>query len=423
MIKLAKKLWPINRSLTGEGVRKTLKLIKKENRNLKIKSIKSGTKIFDWKIPSEWKINNAWIKNKNKKIIDFKENNLHVIGYSKSVNKVIDYKNLVKKLHSLPSQKNAIPYVTSYYKRDWGFCCTENFKKNLDKRAKYKVFIDSNFKKRGKLNYGEIFFPGKQNEEILFVTNICHPSLANNELSGICLLSEISKYLKKLKKNFSYRILFIPETIGAIAFIKQNFNHLKKNTLAGFITVCVGDKGNFSYIPSRYGNNLADKSIKSVLKKNNIKYKKYSWLDRGSDERQFASPYIDLPIASLTRTKYGEYKEYHTSLDKLGTVVTEKNLLKSFKVYKKIIDYFEKRKFPKTKFYGEPMLSKRKLYNNLSIKNDYNKKKYKVSNDILNFLSYSDGQNSLNEIEKLIGLNKNQVNAIYQICKKNSLVS
>ena len=346
MIKLAKKLWPINRSLTGEGVRKTLKLIKKENRNLKIKSIKSGTKIFDWKIPSEWKINSAWIKFKNKKIIDFKENNLHVVGYSKSVNKVIDYKNLVKKLHSLPNQKNAIPYVTSYYKRDWGFCCTENFKKNLDKKGKYKVFIDSNFKKGGKLNYGEIYFPGKQNEEILFVTNICHPSLANTELSGLCLLSEISKYLKKLTRNFSYRILFIPETIGAIAFIKQNFNQLKKNTLAGFITVCVGDKGNFSYIPSRYGNNLADKSIKSVLKKNNIKYKKYSWLDRGSDERQFSSPYVDLPFASLTRSKYGTYKEYHTSLDKIGSVLTQKNLNKSLEVYKKLIHFLKEKFFP-----------------------------------------------------------------------------
>lgn len=422
MINLAKKLWDINRSITGRGVRKTLKILKENNSKLCIRSFKSNTKVFDWKIPKEWIVNDAWIKYKNKKIIDFKKNNLHLVGYSAPIKKIIDYKTLVKKLYSLRNQKNAIPYITSYYKKTWGFCCSENFKKNLDKKGKYEVFINSFFKKNGIMNYGEIFYPGKIKDEILFTTNICHPSLANNELSGICLLSAISNYIKKNKKKYSYRFLFLPETIGSISYLSKNLPNLKKKLIAGFITVCVGDSGKFSYIPSRYGRNNADKAIKHVLKEQKLDYKKYSWLDRGSDERQFASPYINLPIASLTRTKYGEYKEYHTSLDKLGTVVTKKNLLKSFKVYKEIINYFEKRIFPKTKFFGEPMLSKRKLYHHLSSKEEYNKKKYSYSNNILDFLSYSDGQNSLEEIGRLIGKSKKNINLIYEICKRNNLI-
>lgn len=422
MIALAKKLWPINRSITGKGVRQTLKILKKENSILKIKSIKSGTKVFDWKVPAEWEIRDAWIKYNGKKILNFKDNNLHVVGYSHPVKTKLNYKSLIKKLHFLKKQKNAIPYVTSYYKKNWGFCCTERFKNSLNKTGKYEVFIDSKFNPKGKMNYGEIFIKGKSSKEIMFTSNICHPSMANNEISGICLISELAKFLKNRKNFYSYRFLFIPETIGSISIISKKFDKLKKNLIAGFVVVCVGDKGNFSYIQSRYGNNLADKTIKNFFKKSHLKLKKYTWLERGSDERQFCSPLVNLPFASLTRTKYGKFKEYHTSLDKLDTVVTNKNLNLSLNIYKKIINNLESNFFPKCNFYCEPMLGKRGLYNSLSIKTDYQDFGLKLSDHILNFISYSDGSNNLHDISKLINLSLKRTEFIYKLLVKKNLV-
>jgi aminopeptidase-like protein len=208
--KFAKKLWPINRSITGSGQRKTLRYIRNINKNLKIKKFKTGKKVFDWKIPEEWNIKSAWIKNlKNEKIIDFIKNNLHVVGYSRSVNKKISLTELKKKLFSIKSRPNAIPYVTSYYKKSWGFCIEHKKLKNL-KDKYYKIKIDSYFSK-GNLSYGEILIPGKSKKEILFTTYICHPSMANNELSGPSLLTYLSKWLKGRKNNYTYRILFLSE--------------------------------------------------------------------------------------------------------------------------------------------------------------------------------------------------------------------
>ena len=221
LLNLAKLIFPIHRSITGEGNRNTLKLLKNINKEIKIKKIKTGQKVFDWTIPKEWKINSAFIIDPlGKKICDIKKNNLHIVSYSKPVNKTLNFKALNKKLHSIPSLPNAIPYVTSYYKEDWGFCIAENERKRLIKRGKYKVFIDSKIF-NGELNYGEVLLKENQKKEILISSYICHPSMANNEISGPVVSSYILKYLKKKKNKFSYRFIFIPETIGSITYLSK----------------------------------------------------------------------------------------------------------------------------------------------------------------------------------------------------------
>ena len=415
--KFAKKLWPINRSITGPGQKKTLNLIKEINKTLKIKKFKSGTKVFDWKIPLEWRIKDAWIKNsQNEKIIDFKKNNLHVVNYSVKIKKKILLKDLKKKLFYIKSRPDAIPYVTSYYKKSWGFCIEYNKMKNL-KDEIYNVKIDSSFSK-GHLNYGEILIPGKSKKEILFTTYICHPSMANNELSGPSLLTFISKWLKKRKNNYTYRILFLSETIGSIAYISENLQRLKSNVIAGFVVSCVGDERGYSYLPSKNGDSLADRIALKILKKNNIKYKKYSWLDRGSDERQFCAPGINLPVCSVMRSKYGEYPEYHTSEDNLINVVTPKGLNQSFLLYKSIINEIEKNEFPKSYYSCEPQLGKRDLYPTTSFHNSFSKHQKLIKD----FLSYCDGNLYLHEIAKKCKSSLAEVKKINQILKKKKLV-
>mgnify|MGYP003705941319 CR=1 FL=1 len=396
---LAKLLWPLNRSLSGIDTVKTLSILKKNNKHLKIKKINSGKKVFDWVVPEEWQIKNAWIKDDNqKKIVDFKKNNLSVVGYSAPVNKIIDLKNLKKKLHSLPNQPNAVPYVTSYYNKDWGFCISDNKKKKL-KKKNYHVFIDSKFKK-GHLHYGELLLKGKSKKEIFLSTYICHPSMANNELSGPCLTIFLSKWIASIKNRYyTYRIIFIPETIGSIFYISKNLKNLKKNMQAGFVITCVGDERAYSFLPSRKGNTLSDQVSKHVLKWNTKNYKKYTWLDRGSDERQYCWPGIDLPVTSVMRSKYGVYPEYHTSLDKLGDVVTQKGLAESYSLYQKIILSLEKNYKYVSNTLCEPFLSKRDLYSNISIKNNNINSK-----TILDILSYCDGKHSILDISDLLNM-------------------
>ena len=323
MLNFAKRLFPINRSLTGPGNRKTLRLIKKVVKKIKIKSFKSGQKVYDWTVPLEWSISDAFIITPdNKKICDFKKNNLHVIGYSKAVNKKIDLDTLKKNLHFTKKIKSAIPYVTSYYKKRWGFCISYNQFLKL-KKGIYKVFIKSRFKK-GKLNYGEELLKGKSSREVLISTYICHPSMANNEISGPTLSSYLYKWLSLKKRKYTYRFIFIPETIGSIAYIKKNHKKLKKNTFAGYNLTCIGDERSYSYIPSKYKNSVSDKVYFKAIKLKKIRSKIYNWRKRGSDERQFCSPGVDLPIGTIMRSKFGDYKEYHTSDDQIGKTVTSK---------------------------------------------------------------------------------------------------
>jgi aminopeptidase-like protein len=413
MLEFTKKIFPLNRSLTGKEVIKTLSIIKEKIPNLSIHRVKSRTKVFDWTVPDEWNVKDAYLINpKGKKLADFKLNNIHLMGYSIPIKKTLNLNDLKKKLYYLKKLPNAIPYVTSYYKKDWGFCIKYNDFKKL-KKGNYKVFINSSLKK-GILSYGHVLIKGKSKKEILLSTNICHPSLANNECSGITLLTYLAEWLNKQKLNYSYRIVFVPETIGALCFIKKNINKLKKNVIGGYTITCVGDDRVFSYLPSRNGNTISDKIAIRVLSRNKKGFKTYSWLDRGSDERQYCSPNLDLPIASIMRSKYSCYKEYHNSLDKIGKVVTEKGLQGSFKVYKEVIKLFEKNYRPIAVNLGEPFLKKHGLFKSKAYTNDV-----RLVSDIL---TYCDGDNDLNDIADKCKIDFKKIFSIINKLKKKKLI-
>jgi aminopeptidase-like protein len=360
---LVKELFPIHRTIAGPGISHSLEIIKDYIPDLQIKSVRSGKKVWDWTVPDEWSIESAWIEDlQGRKIIDYSESNLRVVGFSMPVNHIISHSELLGHLHFLEDQPSAIPYVTSYYSPYWGFCVRYEELQKFDSE-KYRVVINSKFIK-GRLKYGEIILRGKSKKEVLFSTNICHPSMANNELSGPAVLVGLVKFLQTQQNlEHTYRIIFIPETIGALTFLKKNLRKLKRNCIAGLVATCLGDKGNFSYIPSPSGKTLSDKVAKYILAGCNAKY--YEWGDRGSDERQFCWPTINLPICSITRSKYREYPEYHTSLDDLH-FVGRTYLQESIEKYIDFCSVLELNKKYVTNIFGEPQLSKRNLYEAIS---------------------------------------------------------
>ena len=416
------KLFPITRSLTGDGVKNTLNIIQKELPKLKIKKFKSGTKVFDWNIPEEWNVTDAYVIDKyNNRIIDFKKNNLHLVGYSIPIKKNITKKELFKNLYFLKNQPKAIPYITSYYKRRWGFCISYNEYKILDKRYslndKFKVVINSNLNKKGNLNYGELILKGKSKKEILISTYICHPSMANNELSGPIVSMGLINYFKNKKLNKTLRFVFIPETIGSISYLSKNLKYLKENVIGGYNLSCIGDERQHSCMFSKYQNSPSDEAVIEAYKLLKIKnYKVYPFLKRGSDERQYNSPGIDLKISSIFRTKYGEYSEYHTSLDNFN-LVTLKGCVGGFNVARKSIEILLERIYPKCKIMCEPQMGKRGLYPTLSTKNEN-----KLTISYMDFLQYADGTNSLEKISNLIKLELNSVKKINSILFKNNLI-
>jgi len=393
---LATELWPINRSVTGEGVRQTLEIIKRQIPELNIVDIPSGTQVFDWTIPKEWRVKDAYIITPSgKKICEFKRNNLHLVGYSTPISKKLILSELQDHLYSLPNQPNAIPYVTSYYKERWGFCLTHEQRELLED-GEYEVYIDSDLFD-GSLTYGEIIIKGKTTKEVFVSTYVCHPSMANNELSGPCVTTFLAKKLMESDQlRYSYRLIFIPETIGSITYLSKNIEHLKSSVIAGFNVSCVGDNREYSYLPSRNGNTLSDNVARHVLKNISPSYKSYSWGDRGSDERQYCAPGVDLPIASIMRTKYGKYDEYHTSLDDLINVVTPEGLDGGFNAIWRALEAIDKNCFPKITVLCEPQLGKRGLYPTLSTK--ANGAEVRLMMDLI---TWADGTRSLIEIAEL----------------------
>ena len=418
MIKWAKDIFPLCRSLTGKDTLKTLLYFQDINPEWKFIKFKSGQKVFDWHIPNEWNIQDSFIQHESgKKFASFKKNNLHIMGYSCPVNKKISKKDLLKNIYTIKKQPDLIPYLTSYYKKDWGFCMSENQKKKLPE-GNYKAYVNSTLKK-GVMNIGELIIRGKSKKEIFFSSYICHPSMANNELSGSVLLNALVKYVKQLKKtNYTYRFVLVPETIGSIAYISKNLQNLKKNIKAGFNLSCVGDERCYSLIPSRNSNSLADVALESALisKKN---FKKYSYLDRGSDERQYCAPGVDLPVVGFCRSKYGKYPEYHTSADDFK-LVTSRGLQGSFDVMKNIIDAFELGVKQKYKVLCEPFMYSKNLYPFFSKKEEY--KTTKLRRRSLDILSYADGKNNIFEISKLINMPLESLIEEIEILKKNKLL-
>ncbi len=395
----ATDLWGLNRSITGEGNRQTLKQIKNHLPGLEIKSIESGTNVFDWTIPKEWAVSEAYIITPTgEKICDFAVNNLHLVGYSTPLKAKITLEELQDHLYSIPDQPNAIPYVTSYYQETWGFCISHNKREKLIP-GEYEVVIDTRLFD-GVLNYGELIIPGNSKKEVFLSTYICHPSMANNELSGPTVLTFLSKWLANSEKlKYTYRIIFAPETIGAIAYLSKNLKNMKKQTIAGFNITCIGDERAYSYMPSRREDTLSDDVAKHVLKWIDQNFISYKWTDRQSDERQYCAPGIDLPIASIMRSKYGSYPEYHTSLDDLENVVTPDGLNGGYEALKKSIELIEKNEIFESLLLAEPQMGKRGLYPQLSIKDST-----KNVRTMMNFLSYCDGTLTLLEIAEKIDM-------------------
>ncbi len=393
MYDFAHLLWPINRSITGDGVRQTLAAIKEHIPNLSIFEVPTGTQVFDWTVPREWRVREAYILTPDgERICDFRVNNLHLVGYSISFSGDLTLSELQDHLYSLPEQPDAIPYITSYYKERWGFCLCHKQRESLTDGL-YKVVVDSDLFE-GSLTYGEIIIQGFSQQEVFLSTYVCHPSMANNELSGPVVTTFLVKWLLRQDDlKYTYRIVFIPETIGSITYLNKYYQYLREHTIAGFNITCVGDDRAYSYLPSRNGNSISDQISLHVLKWIDPTFKRYTWKDRGSDERQYCSPGIDLPIASIMRTKYGEYPEYHTSLDDLETVVSSSGLQGGFCALQRAIEILERNCYPLVKVLGEPQLGKRGLYPTLSTKGS-EQKVYRM----MNLLTWSDGQHSLLDI-------------------------
>lgn len=394
MHSLATRLWSFPRSLTGNGVRQTLAVLGEYLPGLTVHEVPSGTAVFDWVVPDEWNITEAYLLDpQGNRIIDFAESNVHVVSYSEPVDCEISLEDLQEHLHSDPDLPDAIPYVTSYYNRTWGFCLTQRQRDALVPGT-YRAVIKSTLEP-GSLTYGELVIPGESAEEVFISTYVCHPSLANNELSGPVVATAIARWLMSLdSRKFTYRFVFIPETIGAVTYLDAHLDHLKKHVIAGFNLTCIGDDGDYSYLASRHGNTPIDRIARRVVLATD-KPVMYSYLDRGSDERQYCAPGVDLPLISLMRTKYGTYREYHTSLDNLD-FVTPTGLQGGFELVRDCIAELESSTYIKTPIKGEPQLGKRGLYHTMHART--------VADEVLlrtHILAYADGSYSLADIAEI----------------------
>lgn len=415
---LVKEIFPICRSITGDGVRKTLCILQKYCPLIKVHEIPSGTEVFDWKIPEEWNIEEGYIEDEaGKRIIDFKDNNLYVMNYSIPIDEWMDIAELKKYIYTLPAQPEWIPYVTSYYERKAGFCMSQNLLDTLDDNVKYHAVIRSKINPKGSMTYGEILIPGESDKEIFFSTYICHPSMANNECSGLAIITYLADYIWNMKKRkYSYRLVIAPETIGAIAYLDKNMSVMKEKILAGFVLTCVGDNRNYSIVHSRYADNLADKVLKNVLEFSVDTYREFSFLERGSDERQYCAPGVDLPICTFCRTKFYEYPEYHTSADNLD-LISEEGLRGALEIMQECIEVLENNEYYMINCFCEPQLGRRGLYPLTGIKGEY-----KEVRKMQDFLMYADGHNDLIDISNIIGYPARKLIKMADVLQQNELL-
>ncbi|MGH8726796.1 MAG: DUF4910 domain-containing protein [Burkholderiales bacterium] len=398
MYGLVETLYPICRSITGNGVRKTLSLLQNQI-PIEMHEVPTGTQVFDWTVPKEWNIRDAYIKNdKGERVIDFKKSNLHVVSYSTPVRTTMRLDELRNYLFSLPEKPDWIPYRTSYYNESWGFCLSHKQLLSLEE-GEYEVVIDSTLE-NGSLTYGEYLVPGSTTEEVLIYTHVCHPSLCNDNLSGIALATYLADWLSSQSLRYSYRFVFAPGTIGSIVWLSLNEARLDR-IKHGLVVALVGDGGKLTYKKSRRGDSELDRVVMHSLKHSGADFEVLDFSPWGYDERQFCSPGINLPVGRLTRTPHGAYPEYHTSSDNLDLVRPE-FLTKSFSAYLSIINALEKNAYyinlsPKC----EPQLGRRGLYRKVGVPQGIGSREYAL----LWVLNFSDGAHSLLDIAERSGLN------------------
>ena len=397
MIEFIKELFPICRSITGNGVRETLSLIG-SHIPLQIHEVPTGTPVLDWEIPREWNIRDAYILDpKGKKIVDFKKLNLHVLNYSTPIKAKMSLADLKSHLFSIPEKPDLVPYRTSYYSENWGFCISHNQLLSL-KEGLYDVVIDTDLSP-GYLTYGEILLEGDSEEEVLISTHICHPSLCNDNLSGIAVCMNLAKDLASRHRYYSYRFLFIPGTIGAITWLARNENKLNRIKY-GLVTSLLGIDSIFTYKRSRQVTARIDRIVEYALSTWPVQSEIINFIPYGYDERQFCSPGFNLPVGNLTRVPFGEYPEYHTSADNFD-LISEKGLNDSLAFFQQIIGFIEAdRSYVNQYPRGEPQLGKRGLYDNVGGRND--SKKLQLA--FLWVLNYSDGEHTLTDICMLSGM-------------------
>jgi aminopeptidase-like protein len=390
MFALIRELFPICRSITGDGLRRSLARIGAVI-PLTTHKVATGTRVFDWNIPKEWNIRDAYIKDAaGRRVIDFKKNNLHVVNYSAPISARMSLNELRPRLHSLPERPDWIPYRTSYYAESWGFCLSHRQLQNLAD-GEYEVVIDSTLS-NGALTYGECVLPGEIDDEFLISAHICHPSLCNDNLSGVVVATELARILTSTSRRFTYRFLFVPGTIGAIAwlFLNRATAHKVKH---GLVLACLGDRGSINYKRSRRLTAVIDRAVEHVLRTKGGAFEIRDFSPYGYDERQYCSPGFNLPVGGFRRTPHGEYPEYHTSADDLGFVSAE-HLADSLNTLLEVIDLVESDvRFINLSPMGEPQLGRRGLLT--SATGDAAKAEQLA---LLWVLNLSDGSNSVLDI-------------------------
>ena len=388
---LIRELYPICRSITGAGFRETIAHISKEI-PLEVHEVPSGTQVFDWTVPKEWNIRDAYVKNtRGERIIDFRSHNLHVVNYSVPVHRKMSLAELRAHLHTLPDHPDWIPYRTSYYKENWGFCLSHNQLQTM-REDEYEVCIDSALE-NGSLTYGECYLPGESPAEVLISCHACHPSLCNDNLSSVAVATFLAKYLGGVRLRYSYRFLFIPGTIGAITWLSQNEDHVKA-IQHGLVLTCVGDRGHITYKKSRRGNAEIDRAVAHVLKHSGRKYDIEDFAPYGYDERQYCSPGFNLPVGCFMRTPHGKFREYHSSADNLE-LMDPASLAHSLMTCLSVFSVLENNRWycnqnPKC----EPQLGRRGLYRAMG----GNRDEKLQETAMLWVLNQSDGDHSLLDI-------------------------
>jgi aminopeptidase-like protein len=416
MYRLIEELYPICRSITGEGVRQSLRHLQRLI-PLELHEVPSGTPVFDWTVPKEWNIRDAYVKDaEGNRVIDFQKSNLHVVSYSRPVRQRLSLAELRKHLFSLPDRPDWVPYRTSYYNETWGFCLSHHQLELLTEQE-YEVCIDSTLSD-GHLTYGEYLVPGDTPDEMLISCHICHPSLCNDNLSGVAVAAHLAMYIAALPtRRYSYRFLFIPGTIGSITWLSLNEERVDR-IKHGLVITCVGDGGPFTYKRSRAGSTEIDRAVTHVLKTSGKDHSIQAFFPYGYDERQYCSPGFDLPVGCLMRSPHGSFPEYHTSADNLA-FVRPQYLEESLQQYQGIVQVLEHNRFyrslnPKC----EPQLGKRGLYTAIGGDKDAAQKQLAM----LWVLNLADGQHSLLDIAERSGSSFGLIQSIAEMLREHALL-